>query len=252
MQAFQTKRMCVHCGNVGHPKLSVDASVFGWVFWVLLVVSFFIPALFFVTGLHFLWMVSTKQVVCQFCNKALLTAEQVRATYTSKNKEGNQGPSSSNEKREDEKPGYNHEARSNHSQQRTEQARSARVFSCPSCHHKIRVPLPLPKGIGKCVNCQEGFKVSSDDDGNLYIYSINNNQNDNYERALTLDDSFSVLQVNKTATAQVIKAAYRKRMLEYHPDKVSKLGEELQQLAERKAKQINAAYALLEKNGHLE
>jgi DnaJ-domain-containing protein 1 len=39
-----------------------------------------------------------------------------------------------------------------------------------------------------------------------------------------------------------IRRAYRRRMSEYHPDKVAHLGEEIRQVATEKSKEINAAY----------
>ncbi|MGR2661777.1 DnaJ domain-containing protein [Chromobacterium haemolyticum] len=54
-----------------------------------------------------------------------------------------------------------------------------------------------------------------------------------------------VLQIAWPCSAEELKAAYRARMAEYHPDKVSALGLELRELAERKSKEINAAYQRL-------
>ena len=51
-----------------------------------------------------------------------------------------------------------------------------------------------------------------------------------------------VLQVSPAAAMQDIHAAYRRLVSQYHPDKVASLGTELQALADRKSKQINAAY----------
>jgi len=53
---------------------------------------------------------------------------------------------------------------------------------------------------------------------------------------------FTVLMVNPSASAEEIKEAYRRRMAEYHPDKVATLGVELRALAEQKSKEINAAF----------
>ena len=47
------------------------------------------------------------------------------------------------------------------------------------------------------------------------------------------------------AVEETIHTAYRARMNEYHPDKVAHLGEELQQLAHRKALEIQRAYEQL-------
>ena len=52
-----------------------------------------------------------------------------------------------------------------------------------------------------------------------------------------------VLGVAPDAFHEQIVAAYRSKMRQYHPDKVSTLGSEIQALAEQRAKEINAAYA---------
>lgn len=58
-------------------------------------------------------------------------------------------------------------------------------------------------------------------------------------------DPYAVLGVPRSASQEAIRAAYRARMREYHPDKVSHLGEELQQLAHRKAQEIQRAFEAL-------
>jgi DnaJ-class molecular chaperone len=45
-----------------------------------------------------------------------------------------------------------------------------------------------------------------------------------------------------SATPSAVREAYRRKMREYHPDKVVNLGIELRDLAEAKAKEINRAY----------
>lgn len=51
-----------------------------------------------------------------------------------------------------------------------------------------------------------------------------------------------VLEVSAAASEAEIRAAYRRLMSQYHPDKVASLGAELRALAERKSKEINLAY----------
>jgi DnaJ like chaperone protein len=53
---------------------------------------------------------------------------------------------------------------------------------------------------------------------------------------------YEVLGVSESASREEIAAAYRRRISEYHPDKVSNLGDEIRAVAERKSQQINAAY----------
>lgn len=54
--------------------------------------------------------------------------------------------------------------------------------------------------------------------------------------------SREVLGVAADASPEEIKAAYRKLANQYHPDKVSHLGEEFQHLAETRFKEIQIAY----------
>jgi hypothetical protein len=53
---------------------------------------------------------------------------------------------------------------------------------------------------------------------------------------------YQVLGINEGASAEQIKAAYRKQMADYHPDRVAHLGKELQDVARKKAVEINHAY----------
>ena len=58
-------------------------------------------------------------------------------------------------------------------------------------------------------------------------------------------DAYAVLGIPRSASPDAIQTAYRARMGEYHPDKVSHLGEELQRLAHEKSQQIQRAYQQL-------
>jgi DnaJ-domain-containing protein 1 len=51
-----------------------------------------------------------------------------------------------------------------------------------------------------------------------------------------------VLDVPTAAHIDEIKAAYRRKMAQYHPDKVASLGPELREVADKLTKEINAAY----------
>jgi DnaJ like chaperone protein len=53
--------------------------------------------------------------------------------------------------------------------------------------------------------------------------------------------------LNENATFEEVKSAYRKCMAEYHPDKVSHLGEEFQKIAEEKTKAYNMAFDVVKK-----
>ena len=53
---------------------------------------------------------------------------------------------------------------------------------------------------------------------------------------------FNILDVPRTASLEIIASAYKRKISQYHPDKVANLGSELKELADLKSKQINAAY----------
>ena len=58
---------------------------------------------------------------------------------------------------------------------------------------------------------------------------------------------YAVLGLEKGADFNEIKKAYRKLSMQYHPDKVTHLGEEFRGVAEEKMKEINVAYGYFEK-----
>ena len=53
---------------------------------------------------------------------------------------------------------------------------------------------------------------------------------------------FNILDVPEDASQEQIIEAYKRKIRQYHPDKVAQMGMEIRELAERKSKQINAAY----------
>ncbi len=61
------------------------------------------------------------------------------------------------------------------------------------------------------------------------------------------DWAFKILEIEKTATPEDIKKAYKKMVFKYHPDKVSHLGEEHQLVAHEKIVKVNEAYNTLKK-----
>jgi hypothetical protein len=56
------------------------------------------------------------------------------------------------------------------------------------------------------------------------------------------DKYYSVLGVEKTATPEELKKAYRKMAMKYHPDKANNLDEQTREKYEAKFKEINEAY----------
>jgi len=58
-------------------------------------------------------------------------------------------------------------------------------------------------------------------------------------------DPYTLLEVSPQASAEEIKAAYRRAVSRYHPDKVAHLGQEFQELAHKKLLAIQEAYEIL-------
>ncbi len=61
------------------------------------------------------------------------------------------------------------------------------------------------------------------------------------------DSAYKVLEIEKSATNEDIKRAYRDMALKYHPDKLSHLGEEVRRSAEKKFQEVSAAYEHIKK-----
>jgi DnaJ-class molecular chaperone len=60
---------------------------------------------------------------------------------------------------------------------------------------------------------------------------------------------WEILGVSPDATQREIRQAYQKLVQQYHPDKVGDMGPELRELAERRTKEITAAYNQLKRSG---
>ena len=61
------------------------------------------------------------------------------------------------------------------------------------------------------------------------------------------DNAYKILEIEKSATDDEVKKAYRKMAKKYHPDKVEHLGKEHKKGAEDKFKQVQKAYEQLQK-----
>ena len=59
--------------------------------------------------------------------------------------------------------------------------------------------------------------------------------------------AYEILGIEKTATEDEIKKAYRQMALKYHPDRVTHLGEDVRKAAEEKFKKVQEAYETVKK-----
>jgi DnaJ like chaperone protein len=62
-----------------------------------------------------------------------------------------------------------------------------------------------------------------------------------------IDSSYKILDVERSATDDDVKKAYRKMAMKYHPDKVAHLGDNFRKAADDKFKKVNAAYNKIKK-----
>ena len=63
----------------------------------------------------------------------------------------------------------------------------------------------------------------------------------------TKESAYAILEVERTATDDEVKKAYRKMAVKYHPDKVSHLGEEHLRMANEKFQKLTEAYEQVKK-----
>ena len=61
----------------------------------------------------------------------------------------------------------------------------------------------------------------------------------------TIEDAYAVLGITKDATDEEVRKAYRKMALQYHPDRVNTLGEDVKAAAQKKFQEINNAKEII-------
>jgi DnaJ like chaperone protein len=65
------------------------------------------------------------------------------------------------------------------------------------------------------------------------------------------DSAYKILEIERTATNDDVKKAYRKMAMKYHPDKVSHLGDDFRKTADEKFKKVNEAYDKIKKERNM-
>ena len=63
--------------------------------------------------------------------------------------------------------------------------------------------------------------------------------------------AYKILEIDPSATDADVKKAYRKMAMKYHPDKVSYLGEDIQNTAKEKFQKVNKAYETIKKERNI-
>lgn len=60
-------------------------------------------------------------------------------------------------------------------------------------------------------------------------------------------DPYAILGVGSSASDDEVEQAYRRRMSEYHPDRVANSAKEIRDLAELRAREVNGAYETIKR-----
>jgi preprotein translocase subunit Sec63 len=106
--------------------------------------------------------------------------------------------------------------------------------------------LPLKGNRAQCRKCSARFKLDIDEQGNVYITELQRLEDKGIQ---SLEECFQILELKPDALPIDIRSAYKRKIMEYHPDKVGNLGAKIKQVAEDETRRINAAYAKLEEQG---
>lgn len=74
---------------------------------------------------------------------------------------------------------------------------------------------------------------------NAYQKQEQPNRKEENKTSKTWDE---ILEVHPSSSLAEIKLAYKRKISMYHPDKVSSMGPEFNEIAQKKSKEINSAY----------
>ena len=81
--------------------------------------------------------------------------------------------------------------------------------------------------------------------------SENSNEENSYQKSSSnLDKAYILLEINKFATKSKLMTAYRKKMMQYHPDRNPNVTEEVRNLLNQKTHEINEARDLIMENSN--
>lgn len=91
---------------------------------------------------------------------------------------------------------------------------------------------------------QKNNSKSTQNSNNYYNSSIDSSNSNS-----KIDEAFQILGLKRTSEKEQIKKAYKKKMMEYHPDRVGFKGDDIKEMARQKSVSINQAYEVLKSNG---
>ncbi len=136
--------------------------------------------------------------------------------------------------------------------ERTKEACAA--FRCVSCDAHMRIV--VRRGIYRCPQCRTTYRVTKVCTSPLTFLLIpaptkaSAASQESRKRGRTCPPkvraALGALGLEHTATFDQVREAYRELMKSYHPDRVEHLGTELKNLAEKKTKELNGAFRLVQ------
>lgn len=133
----------------------------------------------------------------------------------------------------------------------TDSSMNNKTILCLECSQKIRVAIPLAGDVIKCPTCTTRMQIFLEDNGEISLSKLGSGRKDTPDYSdSSVRSSFEALGLSMGASSREVRVAYKKRMSEYHPDKVANMGDKLKALADEETKKINAAYALLKEAGY--
>jgi DnaJ like chaperone protein len=65
------------------------------------------------------------------------------------------------------------------------------------------------------------------------------------------DSLYKILEIERSASDEEVRKAYRRMAMKYHPDKVSHLGDDFRKSADEKFKRVNEAYGKIKKERNM-
>ncbi len=65
------------------------------------------------------------------------------------------------------------------------------------------------------------------------------------------DSAYKILEIERSASDEAVKKAYRRMAMKYHPDKVSHLGDDYRKSADEKFRKVNEAYEKIKKERNI-
>jgi hypothetical protein len=129
-------------------------------------------------------------------------------------------------------------------------------FECLECGTSLRLRLLAGHKIYRCPSCKTEYKtVQTDGERPVFLISSSRHYTQHSEASATrkrkvppeVHTALAVFALEAQATLEDVRLAYRDQVKQYHPDRVAHLGPELRNVAEKKTKEINSAYQVLER-----